>query len=304
MKVLAIDDSSTVLELVSATLSSRGYEVATSNNGKEGILKYQEFRPDIVTLDIAMPAMDGYETFASLKRLDNYVNVIMLTAANHSSALQRCLQEGAIDFISKPFGTSDLVNAIKRAMESRKYCNHDAATFFSQLQRKLRNVAKDSFFPDSSMELKSVQTIRNLEVDQGRYGAAQVQHYKPSEHDVCFITRITGEREGMVISLIEAGNLQHLFGARRSHEDKVPDKAMEFFNMINIKVASELADSTRSNINGEAVMPFVRPGTVGNFLNETRRMWNRIEMGIFEMNHAGKTVPLAIQMCYDGGLFK
>jgi len=304
MKVLAIDDSSTVLELISTALSSKGYEVATAKNGKEGLLKYQEFKPDIVTLDIAMPAMDGYETFASLKHLDNYVNVIMLTAANHSSALQRCLQEGAIDFISKPFSTSDLVNAIKRAMESRKYCNHDAAIFFSQLQNKLHHVARDSFFPDSSIELKSVQTVRNLEVDQGRYGAAQVQHYKPSEHDVCFITRITGEREGMVISLMEVGNLQHLFGARDSREDKVPDKATEFFNMINIKVASVLADSTLSNINGEAVMPFVRPGTVANFWNETARMWNRIEMGIFEMNHAGKLVPLAIQMCYDGGLFR
>jgi len=304
MKVLAIDDSSTVLELISTALSSKGYEVETAHSGKEGLIKYKEFRPDVVTLDLAMPGMDGYETFASLKRLDNYVNVIMLTAANHSSALQRCLQEGAIDFISKPFNASDLVNTIKRTMESRKYCNHDAAIFFSHLQSKLRHIARDSFFPDSYIELKNIQTIRNLEVDQGRYGAAQGQHYTPSEHDVCFVTRITGEREGMVISVIEAAELQYLFGTNDHIENKTPDKATEFFNMINIKVTSELANSTRSNINGEAVMSFVRPGAMGNFWKEAARMWNRIDMGIFEMGYGGKTVPFAIQMCYDGGLFK
>jgi CheY-like chemotaxis protein len=302
--VLAIDDSSTVLELISTALSSRGYEVATAKSGKEGLVKYQEFKPDIVTLDIAMPTMDGYETFSALKRLDNYVNVIMLTAANHSSALERCLREGAINFISKPFSTSDLANAIRKAMESSKYCSHDAAVFFSHLQSKLRHVARDSFFPDSSIELKSVRTVRNLEVDEGRYGAAQVQQYTPSESDVCFITTITGEREGMVISTIGADDLQYLFGDRNHGEDKVPDKAMEFFNMINIKVASELANSTRSNIDGGAVMSFVRPGTARNFWSEAERLWNRIEGSVFEMNHTGKTVQLETHLCFDGRLFE
>lgn len=323
--MLAIDDSRTALELISTVLSSKGHEVETATSGEEGLAKYIRFRPDIVTLDLAMPAMDGYETLASLKRLDKYANVLMLTAANHSSALQRCLQEGAIDFISKPFSASDILNAIDRTMESAKYCNHDAAAFFSQLNIKLQHAVRTAFsfgsssssslshLPSFSIKLKKVQTVRNLSDIQGKYGNAQELDYMPSKDHACFVTRMVGEKDGMVISLIKNRDLPLLFDTPDVLYDrgKAPDNVMEFFNMINMKVISELADSTHSKVDGRPVMFFSNLGRMSSLWSETARMWNRIELAVFDMSHAGsnnnnndnKVIPLTLQLWCDGELF-
>jgi two-component system, chemotaxis family, chemotaxis protein CheY len=303
LKVLAIDDSSTILELISTMLSTKGHEVETAKSGNDGLKKYSSFRPDVVTLDLSMPTMDGYETLSALKRLDKYANVIMLTAANHSAALQRCLREGAIDFVSKPFSASDIINAIDRAIGSPKYCNHDAAMFFSQVKNKLQNITRNSFSDDSSFELKSVQTVRDVSHTRGKHGDAQGTAYSPCEDDVIFITEITGEKDGMVMSLVKNGDLHILFDVGDADKGKVHDNVTEFFNMINMKVVSELANSIRSKVDGGPIMFFSNPHRMSNFWNETARMWTRIELGIFEINHAGNTIPLTIQIWCDGELF-
>ena len=119
-KVLAIDDSPVVLSLIKDILSLEDYEVETASNGREGIEKYPRFMPDIVTLDVAMPGMDGCETLAALKDIDKNANVIMVTATDNSDALKDCLEKGIISVISKPFKPNDLLEAIGKAEELGK----------------------------------------------------------------------------------------------------------------------------------------------------------------------------------------
>lgn len=303
MRVLAIDDSPTVLELLSEVLSSRGYEVETAASGKEGLAKYATFKPEIVTLDLAMPSMDGYETLSSLKSMDKYANVIMLSAANHSSALQRCLSKGAIDFVSKPFGAIEILNAIQRAMKSHKYCRHDTATFFSRLEKKLEYVSSISLSRDASLELKSVQTVRDASANGKIHGESQSSHYQPCDDDICFVTRITGDKDGIIASLIKSRDLNPLFNTEYVEGGKLPENVVEFFNMINMKVVSDLAESTHSNIDGQAVVSLMHPKRMTDFWYETARMWNRIELGLFEIDRADYKIPLTIQIWYDGELF-
>ena len=119
-KVLAIDDSPVVLSLIKDILSLEDYEVETASNGREGIEKYPKFMPDIVTLDVAMPGMDGCETLAALKDIDKNANVIMVTATDNSDALKDCMDNGASSVLSKPFMPNDLLEAIGKATETSK----------------------------------------------------------------------------------------------------------------------------------------------------------------------------------------
>jgi two-component system chemotaxis response regulator CheY len=64
-----------------------------------------------------MPEMDGHEVLRRLKSLDKYANVILVTASEHSSALKSCLEEGALDFVPKPFTQKELLNAIEGIRE-------------------------------------------------------------------------------------------------------------------------------------------------------------------------------------------
>ena len=114
-KILAIDDSPDNLSLIKDILSLNEYSVETANNGREGIEKYPKFMPDIVTLDLSMPGMDGCETLAALRDIDEDARIIMITASDNSPALEDCLAKGIFSVVSKPFKPNDLLDAIEKA---------------------------------------------------------------------------------------------------------------------------------------------------------------------------------------------
>lgn len=310
MKILAIDDSQSTLSLIVDILSRHDYEVWIARNGPDGLKKYAEFRPDIVTVDLTMPEMDGYEVLRRIKSLDKYANVIMVTASEHSAALKNCLEEGALDFVPKPFTPKELVNAIKRASKSNRYYSRDASAFFSLLNSRLLNVFRTTF-PEAgvSVELEGIRSIRNASQPSSRNngmvatGGYESADFMPSVEDVSFITRITGEREGVVSSFVKAADLNLLFQEAFLNEKKVTDNVMEFFNTVNTKVISELSEATHLQINGKPVMFFSTPSKMTDFWNETIRMWDMIEMGLFRIRYHRKTMPLQIQVWYDGEMF-
>jgi len=96
-------------------LTQNGYEViGEAANGKEAIQKYQELRPDLVTMDITMPEMDGITAVKELKRLDPGANIIMCTAMGQKNLVIEAIQAGARDFIVKPFQTERVVEGVKK----------------------------------------------------------------------------------------------------------------------------------------------------------------------------------------------
>ena len=117
-RVLAIDDSPVILSLIKDVLSINNYQIETADNGREGIEKYRKFRPDVVTLDLAMPGMDGRETLMALKEIDEDANVLMLTAADNSLVITECLEKGAAGVVLKPFKPNDLLTAIGKVTKT------------------------------------------------------------------------------------------------------------------------------------------------------------------------------------------
>src|SRR5437870_11582584 len=95
LKVLAVDDTPAIVKLIKDILSPRGYLVETAEDGPTALLKYVQFKPDIVTLDLTMPAMSGYETLTKNLEKNKLAIVIILTANHQDVAIHECMKRRA-----------------------------------------------------------------------------------------------------------------------------------------------------------------------------------------------------------------
>jgi len=119
-KILIVDDDEHIAELVSLYLLRDGYETKEVYNGKEAIKAYNEFKPQLVLLDIMLPGMDGYEVCKELRKITN-VPVIMLTAKGDTFDKVLGLELGADDYIVKPFEPKEMTARVKAVL--RRYEN-------------------------------------------------------------------------------------------------------------------------------------------------------------------------------------
>jgi len=104
MKVLIIDDALFIRKTLKMMLEKDGYEVVgEGGNGMEGILKYKELQPDLVTMDITMPQMDGLTALKAIKKINPSAKVVMITAMGHETTVKEAMLSGASGFIVKPF---------------------------------------------------------------------------------------------------------------------------------------------------------------------------------------------------------
>ncbi|KPF49020.1 chemotaxis protein CheY, partial [beta proteobacterium AAP51] len=108
-KVLVVDDSALMRRLLTGVLGDAGFEVAVARNGAEGVSQLTEWQPDVVTLDINMPEMDGL-TALSLMMQARPTPVVMVSSLTErgAQATFEALALGAVDFIAKPGGTISL----------------------------------------------------------------------------------------------------------------------------------------------------------------------------------------------------
>jgi DNA-binding response OmpR family regulator len=114
-KILVVDDEEDILHFLELVLREKGYDVATAMNGHEALTKAQIEKPDLVLLDIMMPQMDGWEVLKLLRVDDETANipVAMLSARTEAKDRVQGLQEGAIDYICKPFSLAELLAKIE-----------------------------------------------------------------------------------------------------------------------------------------------------------------------------------------------
>ncbi|WP_027408811.1 response regulator [Anoxybacteroides tepidamans] len=116
-KVLIVDDAKFMRVTLSNILKKANYEiVGEAENGEEAIELYRELKPDIVTLDITMPVMNGIEAAKIIKQIDPKAKIIMCSALGQQKMVVEALEAGAIDFIIKPFEESRVMEAIARVL--------------------------------------------------------------------------------------------------------------------------------------------------------------------------------------------
>ncbi len=123
-KILIVDDEEDILNFLELVLREKGYEVVTAGSGHDALTRAQLEKPDLVLLDIMMPQMDGWEVL-KLLRIDEEtaaIPVAMLSARTEARDRVQGLQEGAIDYICKPFSLQELlakIEAIFAQLEER-----------------------------------------------------------------------------------------------------------------------------------------------------------------------------------------
>lgn len=116
--VLIVDDSRTSRKILRAALEKGGFSIiGEAANGEEGYLKYKELHPDIVTMDITMPTMDGIESLSLIKREDKNAKVVMITAAGQKEKMVEALKRGAEEFIMKPFDEPEVLETLNRVAD-------------------------------------------------------------------------------------------------------------------------------------------------------------------------------------------
>src|SRR5438128_638485 len=102
-RLLVVDDTPAVREVLRDFFVDLGYSVALAADGLEGLAAIPLFHPDVVLLDLRMPELDGEDVFAALRLLDENLPVIIITASHDDELARHLLRRGAFDFVPKPF---------------------------------------------------------------------------------------------------------------------------------------------------------------------------------------------------------
>ncbi len=122
-KILIVDDEPGIRELLAPFLERAGFEVSTASDGQEALELVKVFRPDLLILDVLMPKMNGREVLRTLRDDENWTPVILLTQVGEAPERALALEEGADDYLNKPFDSNELmarINAVlRRARKDR-----------------------------------------------------------------------------------------------------------------------------------------------------------------------------------------
>jgi two-component system alkaline phosphatase synthesis response regulator PhoP len=121
-KILIAEDHPQGAELLEAYLSGTPYEMRTAMNGEEALRTILEWRPDVVLLDIMMPRLSGFEVCKRLRQspATRDIGVIMITALGQPADVDRAVDAGTDDFLTKPINQAELLIRIRAILKSRK----------------------------------------------------------------------------------------------------------------------------------------------------------------------------------------
>lgn len=116
-RVLIVDDAAFMRMMIKEILTKNGYNVVgEASDGAQAVEKYKELTPDLVTMDITMPEMDGITALKEIKKINAAAKVIMCSAMGQQAMVIDAIQAGAKDFIVKPFQADRVIEAIKKTL--------------------------------------------------------------------------------------------------------------------------------------------------------------------------------------------
>ncbi|WP_099158107.1 response regulator [Virgibacillus ndiopensis] len=116
--ILIVDDAAFMRMMIKDILSKNGFDVVgEAQDGAQAVEKYQELKPDLVTMDITMPEMDGITALKQIKEFNSEAKIIMCSAMGQQAMVIDAIQAGAKDFIVKPFQADRVIEAIQKALD-------------------------------------------------------------------------------------------------------------------------------------------------------------------------------------------
>jgi DNA-binding response OmpR family regulator len=115
-RILVVDDDEVIRQLITVNLELEGFEVHTAYDGQDCLDKISDVQPDVVTLDVMMPRLDGWETAARIRADDGLagVRIVLLSARAQEADITRGDKIGVDAYLTKPFDPDDLVETVRR----------------------------------------------------------------------------------------------------------------------------------------------------------------------------------------------
>lgn len=116
LRILIVDDAAFMRMMIRDILGKEGFELFEATNGKEAVERYQELKPDLVTMDITMPEMDGITALRAIRAMDPKARVLMVSAMGQQKMIMEALEAGALDFLVKPFQPTKVVSTVQKCL--------------------------------------------------------------------------------------------------------------------------------------------------------------------------------------------
>jgi two-component system response regulator AtoC len=156
-RLLIVDDDPSVREWLSIFAERLNYEVEVAESGEEALAAFRRRRPDLVTLDVMLPGMDGLETLKTIKVMDGEVPVIMLSGHGQTQVIVEALRNGAADFLRKPFEPEELKLAFEKAFE-KKQLEREVAFLRSQRLQPAKE-ERELFLFNGHPKLRAIEDV-------------------------------------------------------------------------------------------------------------------------------------------------
>lgn len=148
-KILLVDDEEPVISALTTFLQLSGFDVETARDGEAALAALERLQPDLIVLDVLMIGMDGRETLRHLRRAGNWTPVLLMTQISGTPERIMALEEGADDYLNKPFDPQELVARIRAILRRTQagarslYAAHRLHSGAITLDRRSRRVWKN-----------------------------------------------------------------------------------------------------------------------------------------------------------------
>ncbi|MBF0409563.1 MAG: response regulator [Candidatus Riflebacteria bacterium] len=118
-KVLIVDDSEVMRKLLGSLLKNNGFEVVEAKNGRDAINIFWDVKPDLITMDITMPEMDGITTLKEIMKLDPHARIVMISAVGTVDRVKDAIYAGAKSFVVKPYEANKVIATLRAVLEKK-----------------------------------------------------------------------------------------------------------------------------------------------------------------------------------------
>jgi len=115
--ILVVDDAAFMRMMIRDILAKEGYVIHEAVNGRDAVEKYREIQPDLVTMDITMPELDGISALRAIREQDAAARVLMVSAMGQQKMIVEALEAGALDFLVKPFQPTKVLETVKKCLQ-------------------------------------------------------------------------------------------------------------------------------------------------------------------------------------------
>lgn len=265
MKVLVVDDSTFSLNQIKEILEKNGHLVDTADNGSLALDRYIKFKPDLVTLNVTMPIMNGIETLQRLLKIDKSARIVMVSARRDFQTVKKCLDSGALGFMTKPFSDEEFNERLQNIL--RHSYNKKFVLFLLRICDIIEQISYNLIGINvvcclKDYEIINVKTISN-NLDLSKIKSVQEPFsYKtkiPNGYEG-HVTEIFGQQKGKIITFVKSDTLNELYKKHIQKVEHSEEELLDSAGIFHAKVFSEISNTTKIRIDEEVTRSF-NPGS-------------------------------------------